>query len=147
MQTVKIMSKARNLFWELCMHRYLEEMIGAVVEGVHLDLHTGYNWKWPMKSIPLKWRGQRAVTAHLCCEVTGDRQDSGASAFPRLAGIEGSIGLQHGAVSRLLLYFGKYLRRGRKVDGEGMIVEDPRKGSALSGQQCVHRMQRPRKHT
>jgi hypothetical protein len=33
------------------------------------------------------------------------------------------------------------------VDGEGMIVEDPRKGSALSGQQCVLRMQRPRKHT
>lgn len=100
MQTVTIVSKVRNLFWELCMHRYLEEMIGAVVERVRLDLHTGYNWKRPMESILLKWKGQRAVT----CEVTGDRQDSGASAFARLAGIEGSIGLPHGAEPRLLRF-------------------------------------------
>lgn len=60
------------------MHRYLEEMIGAVVEGVRLDLHTGYNWKWPMESILLKWKGQKAVTAHshtraLTWQVTGQR--------------------------------------------------------------------------
>lgn len=54
---MKIMSKVRNLFWELCMYRYLEEMIGVVVEGVYLDLYIGYNWKWLMKSIFLKWRG------------------------------------------------------------------------------------------
>lgn len=41
-QAVKIVSKERNLLWELCMLSYLEEIIGAVA---HLDLHTGYNWK------------------------------------------------------------------------------------------------------
>lgn len=58
--------------------------------------------------------------------MTGDRQDSGASAFPRLAVIERASACNMGQsqeVNRLLLF------QIRKVGGEGMIVEDARKGS------------------
>lgn len=53
----------------------------------------------------LEVEGQRAVTAHMCCKVTGDRQDSRAPVFHRLADIDGALAYNTGQSQEASRFF------------------------------------------